>query len=337
MTGFSTSAASDPTIEIPVVAEAIRNGFIESRHRGSVIAVRRDGSCFVLGNVGAAVLPRSSLKPLQALAMLRAGWRPDDDEQVALASASHSGEDAHIAVVRRILAAAGLDEAALDNTPGLPLDQAATRALIRAGGGPDALHQNCSGKHAAMLATCLEAGWPTAGYRDPTHPLQQAIAASVEDMTGERISAVAVDGCGAAVFAVPLRGLARAFARLASARVGSLERRVADAMRRHPDLVGGTGRDVTALMCAVDGMVAKDGAEGVYAAGLADGRSVALKIDDGASRPSTAVMVAALRAVGVDSPGLDPLAATPVLGHGAPVGELHAALPSSWRRMSDSG
>lgn len=310
---------------LPVVAEVVRNGHVESRHRGSVVAVRGDGSCAIeVGDVRAGVFPRSTLKPLQALGMLRSGWRPDDSEQIALASASHSGEAAHVAVVRRILAAAGLDETALDNTAGLPLDGAAARALIRAGDGPDSLHQNCSGKHAAMLATCVAAGWPTAGYRDAAHPLQQSIAATVEDLTGERIVAVAVDGCGAAMFAVSLRGLARAFAGLASAPAGSLERRVADAMRGHPYLVGGTGRDVTALMQAVDGLVAKDGAEGVYAAGLADGRAVALKIEDGAGRARAPVMVAALRAAGVDSPGLEPLETTPVLGHGAPVGEVRA-------------
>lgn len=310
----------------PVVAEVVRNGYVESRHRGSIVAIRPDGSCALeIGAVDNPVFPRSSAKPLQALGMLRAGWRPDDDEQVALACASHSGEPAHVVVVRRILDEAGLDESALDNTPDLPLDVAAAQALIRAGGGPDSLHQNCSGKHAAMLATCVAAGFPTDGYRDPEHPLQRVIAATVEDLTGERIAAVAVDGCGAPIHAVSIAGLARAFSAIATGRDGSLERRIADSMRAHPLLVGGSTRDVTALMRAVEGLVAKDGAEGVYAAALSDGAAVALKIDDGASRPRMPVMVAALRALGIDAPGLETLASTPVLGHGRPVGQVRAA------------
>jgi L-asparaginase II len=256
--------------------------------------------------------------------MLRLGWEPSDDEQVALACASHSGEPAHIDVVRRILAEAGLEPAALDNTPDVPIEPAAARALLRDGGGPDPLHQNCSGKHAAMLATCVARGWPTDGYRDPEHPLQTAIRATVEELCGELVAAVGVDGCGAPLFATSLVGLVRAFAAIAGAGPGLVERRVADAMRARPDLVGGTGRDVTQLLRAVDGLVAKDGAEGVFAAALPDGRAVALKISDGASRARPPVMVAALRRLGVEAPGLEPLATVPVLGHGEPVGMVRA-------------
>ena len=312
---------------MPVVAEVVRNGYVESRHRGSVVALRADGSSALrIGAVDRPVFLRSCAKPLQAVAMLRAGWQPLDDEQVALASASHSGEERHVAVVRRILDTARLDESALDNTPDLPLDVAEARALIRSGGGPDCVHQNCSGKHAAMLATCVSLGWPTGGYRDRDHPLQRAIAATIEDLARERIAAVAVDGCGAPIFAVSIAGLARAFSALATAEAGS-ERRVADAMRAHPYLVGGRGRDVTALMKAVDGLVAKDGAEGTYVAAASDGSAAALKIDDGASRARAPVMVAALRAIGVADDGLAPLETAPVLGHGRPVGEVRARLP----------
>jgi L-asparaginase II len=261
------------------------------------------------------MFPRSCAKPLQALAMLRAGWAPSDDEQIALACASHSGEPAHIDVVRRILRAAGLDASALDNTADLPLDSDAARALFRAGAEPDALHQNCSGKHAAMLATCVVRGWPTDGYRSADHPLQLTIRSTVEELCGEQVAAVAVDGCGAPLFAVSLRGLARAFAVVARTAV-------ADAMRTHPFLVGGTGRDVTSLMQAVHGLVAKDGAEGVYAAAMPDGRAVALKIDDGAARPRVPVLASALRAVGVSDPAIDAVADVPVLGHGERVGSV---------------
>ncbi|HMC68418.1 MAG TPA: asparaginase, partial [Mycobacteriales bacterium] len=221
----------------PVVAEVVRNGFVESRHHGRVVALNADGSIrFAVGEVDEPMFPRSSVKPLQATALLDAGWQPDDDAQIALACASHSGEDMHTDVVRRILASVGLDVSALQNTPDLPLNEAAAHALLRAGGDKDALHQNCSGKHAAMLATCMTNSWPIDTYRDPQHPLQQHIRATIERLAGEPATAVAIDGCGAPLFAISLVGLARAFATVAT---GS----VADAMRAHPDLVGGTGRD----------------------------------------------------------------------------------------------
>jgi L-asparaginase II len=176
---------------------------------------------------------------------------------------------------------------------------------------------NCSGKHAAMLATCVAAGWPTQGYRDPSHPLQQSLRATVEELTGDRVAATVVDGCGAPLFAVSLTGLARAFSRLG---------RPAAAMRSHPFLVGGEGRDVTALMSGVPGLVAKDGAEGVYAAGFDDGRAVAVKIDDGGARARMPVVVAALRLLDVDEAALYELATVAVLGHGDRVGEVRALL-----------
>ena len=298
----------------PVVAEVVRNGFVESRHHGRVVGLNPDGSiAFAVGAVDEPMFPRSSIKPLQATAMLDAGWQPGDDAQIALACASHSGEDVHLAVVRRILASAGLDESALQNTADLPLNEAAAHALLRAGGDKDALHQNCSGKHAAMLAACVTNGWPIASYRDPQHPLQQRIRSTIEQHSGEDVSAVAVDGCGAPLFAISLVGLARAFSAIAQSRV-------ADAMRAHPDLVGGTGRDVTAVMRDVPGLVAKDGAEGVYAAAFPDGRAAALKIIDGAGRARRPVLAWALEQLGVDADATEALRDVPVLGHGEPVG-----------------
>ena len=298
----------------PVVAEVVRNGFVESRHHGRVVALNADGTiAFAVGAVDAPMFPRSSVKPLQATAMLAAGWNPDDVAQIALACASHSGEEMHTSVVRRILASVGLDESALQNTPDLPLDDTAARSLLRAGGGKDALHQNCSGKHAAMLATCVTNGWPIDSYRDPQHPLQQQIRRTLEELAGEPSAAVAVDGCGAPLFAISLLGLVRAFAAIAQGRV-------ADAMRAHPDLVGGTGRDVTMVMHDVAGLIAKDGAEGVYAAALPDGRATALKITDGAARARRPVLAWALQQLGVDPEATRRLSDVPVLGHGEPVG-----------------
>lgn len=307
----------------PVVAEVVRNEFVESRHHGRVVALDAEGMPVLsIGAVTDPMFPRSSLKPLQATALLAAGWRPADAEQVALACASHSGEQMHVDVVRRILASAGLDVTALQNTPDLPLNADAARARLRAGGDKDALHQNCSGKHAAMLATCVANGWPTETYLDPEHPVQVAIRTSVEQLCGERVTATAVDGCGAPLFAVSLAGLARAFARLASSSVAA-------AMRARPDLVGGTGRDVTAAMRDITGLVAKDGAEGVYAAALPDGRAVALKVGDGAGRARGPVLAAALERLGVPPHDTASLRKVPVLGHGEPVGCVRAVLRSA--------
>lgn len=302
-----------------LVAEVWRSGFLESVHHGSVVAWHNDRLEVRVGEPEAVILPRSCNKPLQALAMLRHGVSIDG-ELLALACASHNGEDFHIDGVRRILAGAGLDVDMLQCTPGMPIGEDAHRAYLAAGGTPTPLYMNCSGKHAAMLATCRANGWLTDSYRDPEHPLQQAIRDTIGDLADEPVAAVGVDGCGAPVFGFSLVGVARAFGRLAAAAPGTLERKVADAMRTHPEYVGGTGRDVTSLMRAVPGLVAKDGAEAVYAVGLPDGRAVAVKIADGSSRARTVVMAAALRRIGVEVP--DELATVPVLGHGEPVGAV---------------
>ena len=305
---------------LPVLVEVVRSGYVESTHTGSVIALRPDGTAVLsLGDLGRPVFPRSSNKPLQAVALLRAGWNPADDEQLALATASHSGEGAHLDVVRRILGSLG--EGALGCPPSLPLSEPAAHATLARGGGPTRLQMNCSGKHAAMLATCVANGWPTEGYLSPDHPVQLAITAGLADLAGEPVRHLAVDGCGAPQHALTLPGLGRAFGRIASATAGP-ERAVADAMRTYPFLVGGTGRDVTVLMSGVPGLVAKDGAEGVYACALPDGSAVALKIQDGAGRARTPLLVAALAALGVRAPVLDELATSAVLGGGIVVGEI---------------
>jgi L-asparaginase II len=273
-----------------------------------------------LGDVERPIFPRSSNKPVQAAGLLRAGWSPADDEQIALATASHSGEAAHLVVVRRMLASAGLDESALRCPPMLPLNEAAAHALLARGEQPTPLTMNCSGKHAAMLACAVANRWPTDSYLDRAHPVQVAVQAALEELAGERVEHVAVDGCGAPQHALSLTGLARAYTRLVRE-----EAPVADAMRAHPFLVGGSGRDVTRLMEGVPGLVAKDGAEGVFAAALSDGSAVALKVEDGAGRARTPILVAALRRLGVVSPVLDELATTPVLGGGRVVGEVRVA------------
>ncbi|MBW4717475.1 asparaginase [Saccharothrix obliqua] len=305
-----------------LVAEVWRGDFLESVHHGSVVALDRDGRvALAVGQPAEVAYPRSSNKPVQALAMLRRGLDLDG-ELLALACASHSGEDFHVDGVRRLLAAAGLTESALQCTPDLPIGEHALRAHLAAGRDKAPIYMNCSGKHAAMLATCVANGWPTDTYLDPAHPLQAAIRDTLEEAAGEPVGAQGVDGCGAPLLGVSLLGLARAFRRIATSD-DPLERRVARAMNTHPEWVGGTGRDVTALMRAIPGAVAKDGAEGVYAIGLPTGEAVACKIGDGSGRARAVVLVAALRALGVAAP--EELATFPVLGHGRPVGAIRPA------------
>ena len=312
----------------PVLAEVVRSGFAESRHRGAAAVVGPDGT--LRRSAGAAhvpMFPRSSNKPMQAAAMLRCGLDLDG-KLLALAAASHSGEDFHVAGVREILTGAGLTPGALQCPPDLPLDVATQRRMLRAGGEPDRLHMNCSGKHAAMLATCVARDWPTASYTDPAHPLQAEIRQTVEQLAGEPVTAVGVDGCGAPLFALTLAGVARAFGRLVRADPGTPERRVADAMRAHPEWTSGTTRPERALMAAVPGLLLKSGAEGVEGLGLPDGSGAAIKIDDGNARARPAVTVALLQAHGVslDLEALADLARPPVFGGGRKAGEIRATL-----------
>ncbi|QTE29211.1 asparaginase [Pengzhenrongella sicca] len=316
------------------LARVVRGDLVESVHAGHLVVLAPDGRVRVaLGDPDAVIWARSSLKPLQASAMLRAGLDLDGAD-LALACASHSGEPGHLAGVRAILAGVGLTEADLQNTPDVPLGLAAAFDWQRAGLGPTSLTQNCSGKHAAMLATCVALGWSRSDYLEPAHPLQRAVRAEIEALTGIRVEHATVDGCGAPLFSTTVLGLARAFGRLAAAprlAPGGPEARVASAMNAHPQLVGGSGREVTRVMAAVPGLVAKDGADGVYAAGLADGGSLAFKILDGGERPRPVVLAAALAAAGVDSAAIRAVGVVPVLGHGRPVGAVTATFGAGAR------
>ncbi|MEO3779705.1 asparaginase [Micromonospora sp. B11E3] len=305
------------------LAEVVRSDFVEGLHRGSVVVLDAAGApVAAAGDVRSGVFPRSSNKPMQAIGMLRAGLSLTDPADVALVSASHAGEEFHLARVAALLAAAGLDESALHCPPDLPVGELARDAVLRAGGGPTRTQMNCSGKHTGMLLTCLAAGWPRDGYWWPEHPLQRQLRAAVEEFCGEEASAVGVDGCGAPVLAVSLTGLARAYLRLVSGEPGSVERTVADAMRAHPEIVGGTWAEDTRLMRGLPGVLAKIGAEGVIAAALPGVGAVALKIDDGAGRARMPVLVSALRRLGVQAPVLDEYAEQPLLGGGVPVGAV---------------
>jgi len=313
----------------PVVAEVVRSGFTESWHRGAVAGLAADGRQVIsVGHTDVPFLPRSANKPLQAVAMLRCGLGLEA-ELLALAAASHSGEDFHVDGVRKILSGAGLSEDDLRCPASWPLDADTAHRLIARGEGMSRIRMNCSGKHAAMLATCAVNGWPTGSYLAPDHPLQQAIRHTIEELAGQQVAATGVDGCGAPLFGLTLAGLARAFRVLVLAAPGTPERRVADAMRAYPEWTSGTHRDERRLMAAVPGLLVKSGAEGVDAFALADGhgvRSGAVKIDDGGQRARTPVTVAVLRQLGAVVP--DELAAVPVTGGDAVVGEVRAI---GWR------
>ncbi|MFJ8139750.1 asparaginase [Streptomyces sp. NPDC096013] len=320
---YSSSLADPPLIREPLhapVAHLIRGGVIEGIHYGSVVVLGADGQVQLqIGDIEAAFYPRSAIKPVQAVAMVRAGL-PLDGELLSLAAASHSGEERHLDGTRHILELAGLTEDSLRNVPDLPFDPVVRDAWVREGRAPSRLAQNCSGKHAAMLYVSKLNGWSLDDYLDPAHPLQQAIAEIVEDLTGQRIARVTVDGCGAPLFSISLHGLARAVARITTAAPGTPEARVADAMRSYAEMASGAGRDVAALMRAVPGLLAKDGFEGVQVAALPDGRAVAVKVSDGANRARVPVAAAALVRAGVEEGLLAEFAGEPLLGGGEPVG-----------------
>jgi L-asparaginase II len=308
-----------------VLAEVVRSGFVEGVHRGSLVVLDADGSVLAArGDVASPVFPRSCNKLMQATGLVELGYA-GREEQLAIAAASHWGEPSHLDLVRGILASAGLDESALRTPPDWPYGPPVRDDLLRAGGGPEPIIMNCSGKHAAMLAVCVERSWPLDDYRAPGHPLQQHLVATIARMAGEKPVATGTDGCGAPVSALSLTALARAFSGAVQADPSSPERIVADAMRAHPEYVGGFASDVTLFMQGVPGLLVKDGAEGVYAAALDDGRAVAFKVDDGAARPRPPVLAAVLRSLGVEAAALDELAEVVLLGGGQPVGSVRAA------------
>jgi L-asparaginase II len=290
----------------PVLVEVIRNGVLESSHRGHISGLDEDGNLVQhLGEVGRPRFGRSVLKPVQAVAMLAAGLDLDD-HLLALVAGSHPGEPHHTEGALDILTGAGLDASAMRN--------------------PAALAMGCSGKHAGMLATCVLNGWDLDSYLSANHPLQQAICACLTRLAGEPPAAVGVDGCGAPTFAVSLTGLARAFRALVLAAPGTPERRVADAMRKHPTWSSGAERPDARLMMGIPGVLAKDGAEGFGAAALPDGRSVAVKVDDGQHRALAPLFALALTLIGAHAPTVSDLSTTPLFGGGERVGVVCAVI-----------
>ena len=311
----------DPFHEDPILVEVVRGGYLESVHRGRVAITDPDGrlACS-LGAEFAPMYPRSAVKPLQAVGMLRAGLDLTG-ELLALVCASHSGESMQLAGVREILAQGGLDETVLQTPPDWPLDETARVEAIRAGRPKAAIAMNCSGKHAGMIRTAQLRSDDLASYRDPDHPVQLAVVSAIDDLASEQAGNLAVDGCGAPAYAISLYGLARAYGRLAQARDGA-EATVVAAIRTHPEYVSGSRRDELELHLAVPGLFAKAGAEATYAVGLPDGRGVAIKISDGTPRARAVAMAGVLQRLGFDCDVLAAQASAPVLGGGQRVGEI---------------
>jgi L-asparaginase II len=324
---FSNDDIGTRPAEDAVLAEIVRSGFVEGVHRGRLVLLAADGSVkLAVGDVGAPLLPRSSNKPMQAVGLLDVGLEAAREE-LALAAASHAGEPFHVDGVRKILAAAGLDERALRTPPSLPIDDDARHKHVFGGGAPLPIFSDCSGKHAAMLSVSVRNGWDVEGYLDPEHPVQSAVRSAVERLAGEPIAYDAVDGCGAPLLGISLVGLARAFRACVTAAPGTNPRRVADAMRAHPEFIAGTKQVDTRVMRGVAGLIAKTGAEAVHAAALPDGRALAFKISDGSKRAKPAILAEALRRLGVRSEGLDRFGAVPLFGGGEIVGGVR---PADW-------
>lgn len=323
-------SAAESLAELAVIR---RSGVTESRHFGWLVALDADGSIVAdLGRGAGQVLPRSTTKPLQALACLLAGAELSGEE-LAIAAGSHTGEDAHVAAVRSILARAGLDDSALGCPVDWPEDEPTRERLIQAGETRSRVRMNCSGKHAAMLLACVANGWDTATYLDPQHPLQQLVRETVARTTGVAVEHTAIDGCGAPLFSTTVAGLAASFRALVTAPEGSAERRVADAMRAHPFFVGGDRHANSDTMTSVPGVLAKGGAEGVIGMAAASGQAVAMKIVDGNPRATTLIALQVLAALGVDIADAGSLVELPVLGGGVPVGEIRlGADVVSWVR-----
>jgi L-asparaginase II len=324
----------------PILVEVVRGKLVESHHRGAVSVVGANGSSVIsLGDVGAAVFPRSAIKVLQAIPLIESGTADAygyGDKELALACSSHGGEARHVAVARAMLERAGLNGEALECGAHPPAEEEAARELIRTGKRPVALHNNCSGKHSGMLATARHLGEEHAGYVRPDHPVQRRVASVIGKLTDAEPTPdiCAIDGCSVPTWALPLQAWARAFARLASGRGASAAHleagaRLLNAAMAEPAMVAGEKRFCTEVMEAM-GPVAfvKTGAEGVFCAAVPKlGYGIALKIDDGGTRASESTMAALLaRLLPEKAAALEPWLRKPMINvAGLTVGEVRAS------------
>jgi L-asparaginase II len=300
-----------------VLAEYVRDGFVESVHRGYLLALNADGSTnLALGDTEQLIFPRSCVKSIQGAAMVRAGLNLEP-RLLALACSSHSGSAEHLSAVGEILALAKLDENALQCMLDRPLGEEDRRAW--GDKPPTRISMNCSGKHAAMLLTCVANGWPIESYLNPAHPLQIAIKTELEALAGEAITLTSTDGCGAPLFLMSLVGLARAI-RAITLSTDVVHQSVMSASRAFPEMVAGKGRLTTQMMEAVSGLYMKDGAEAVEVASMTDGRTLVFKVADGSLRPFRVLVHAGLKRLGIDSP----YEAENVLGGDRVIGAIRA-------------
>jgi len=292
----------------PVLVEVTRGAVVESAHRGAVSVFDADGKAvWEIGDTDRPVFPRSAVKAIQALPLVESGAADAygfGNRELALACASHSGEPAHVELATTMLARAGLDRKALECGAHWPSSHDATIALARAGDLPNALHNNCSGKHSGFLCTCVHSGIAHSGYVKAGHALQEMVRDVMQSVTGAAhdVDHCGIDGCSIPTYAVPLKSFAQGFARMATGRGFLPERakaakRLLSACMAEPFLVAGTGKADVALMQAAPGRIfVKTGAEGVYCAALPElGLGIALKCDDGAGRAAE-VMIAAVLA-----------------------------------------
>jgi L-asparaginase II len=298
----------------PVLVEVFRGKFIESRHHGAYAIVGPQGRLLSsAGDIDSPVFPRSAIKAFQALPLIESGAADAlglTDEEIALVCSSHNGEEAHVRAARSILHKAGLSEDDLECGAHPPQDTAALHALIRASEKPAAIHNNCSGKHAGMLALAKSLGVAPSNYIDAAHPVQQGVARILDELCAVGTSSLplGIDGCSVPTWAIPLRNLALGFQRLASGETMPEKRRVATqriiaAVRAHPFMVAGTNRFCTELMATVPRAFVKTGAEGVFCASIPHAKiGIALKCEDGARRASEVAVAAVLAGIDAWSP-----------------------------------
>ncbi len=289
-----------PPISTEPLAVATRGKRIENQHHGWVIVCDENGHVHqhTTGALEQSVFLRSAAKPFQALAMLKRGFEKQlTTEQLAVACASHTGTEAHCALAQSILDLADLSAAALQCGPHYPLDSQTRTRFIQQGISPQPIHNNCSGKHAAMLFTCTQAGWDPSKYLEKTHPLQQEIARGIQHSGGlAQPAETAMDGCGAPVFYLPMQTGARLFATLATQ---DIFQPVVKAMTKHPEIVGGNDRIDSLLMQASGGfLLAKVGADGLIGiTNLEKKLGCMIKIADGSELARTVVAVEFLLSV----------------------------------------
>jgi len=302
-----------------VLAEYVRDGIVESKHFGHLIALDKDGKrVLTKGDPNAFIYPRSAIKSIQASAMVRKGL-VQEVRHLALICASHSGSKAHQDGALEILRGAGLTQEALQCIADRPIGVQERKEWGEKE--PTRLAMNCSGKHAGMLATCVANNWPIENYLSQDHPLQLAIKEEFENLAGEKISKISVDGCGAPLFLISMQGLANAFHNLAISN-DPVHKQVVAACLAFPEMVAGIGRSDTELMKTVSGLFLKIGAEGVQAAFLPDGRTVVFKVSDGSERAHQVILQSAFEKLGAKFEVKHP----EVLGGGKVIGEIRAAL-----------